>query len=442
MAMRTSSLEPVATTSVSTAFRRIQTAIPAPESIAPIQQLRSLETRSMSGMPPILWNHAEGFQVSDPYGNQWIDFTSGIVAANTGHANPRVMKAIAGQVEKSLAFTYAFPSMERSDALTALLSIAPPTLDKAILFSSGTEATECALMIMRRRGMAIEPVKRCILGIEGSYHGRTLGARLAGGAHGPVDGVDRALAGNFLLPFPGSESSKGFRNDVDALGIDPATVAGILFESIPGWSTTPHPVSYIMEMMNWTREHDVLVACDEVQAGMGRTGRWFAFEHYGISPDLIACGKGLTGCLPASAVIGHRSTIDLCEPGEMSSTFGGNPLTSAAVAATIAVLRDERLVERSACLGQLVGERLRRIASRHPSAVERCDGRGLFYSLHFRDAAAAEAITMECIRRGVMLFLTGRAFLKVTPPLIIEETALAEGLDVIASVVDDYFRED
>ncbi len=378
MAMRTSSLEPVDTESVDTAFRRIRTAIPVPESIAPIQRLRNLESRSMSGMPPILWDHASGFLVSDLYGNQWIDFTSGIVAANTGHANPRVMNAIADQLGKGLAFTYAFPSMERSEALTALLSISPPSLDKAILFSSGTEATECALMIMRRRGIAMAPEKRCILGIEGSYHGRTLGARLAGGADGLVDGVDRALAGYFLLPFPGSESSKGFRNDVAALGIDPTVVAGILFESIPGWSTTPHPAAYIAEMMDWSREHNVLVACDEVQSGMGRTGRWFAFEHYGIVPDLIACGKGLTGCLPASAVIGHRSIIDLCEPGEMSSTFGGNPLTSAAVAATIAVLRDEQLVERSACLGQLVGERLRRIASRHPAAIERCDGRGLF----------------------------------------------------------------
>ena len=198
------------------------------------------------------------------------------------------------------------------------------------------------------------------------------------------------------------------------------------------------------ELMRWAQKQGALVAVDEVQAGIGRTGRWFAFEHYGITPDLIACGKGLSSTLPASAVIGRKDVMDLAELGEMSSTFGGNPVSAAAVLANLDVMQDEKLVERSAALGQQLGDILRKNTERYGHYVGRLDGRGLFYSLQLKDPETAEPLAelcdemaMECVRRGVMLFVTGRGFLKFTPPLTIEQDALVEAVDVVGSVIDE-----
>ena len=444
MPIQVSSLTPVPTEPVETRYRRIRTPIPVPESIQLIERLRKVEPRSMFGMPPVVWHEAEGFLIRDPYGNQWIDLTSGIVMANSGHCHPRVMEAIRDQLDSRLIFSYAFPTEVREQAVERIAAIAPPGLDKAILFSSGTEATECCLSLMRKHGLTILPNKVGILSIEGSYHGRTLSARFAGGSPGPIDGLDRASVHQIQLPMPGGAESQGFEADLKRRGVDPETTAGIILESIPGFSATPYPQEYIDELRHWAQEQRVLVAVDEVQTGIGRTGRWFAFEYYGITPDLIACGKGLSSTLSASAVIGRKDVMDLAEPGEMSSTFGGNPVSAAAVLANLDVMHDEKLVERSAALGRQLGDVLHKKAEEYGHYVGRLDGRGLYYSLHLKDPETAEPLAdqcdemaMECVRRGVMLFVTGRGFLKFTPPLNIEQDALVEAVDVVGSVIDE-----
>ncbi len=406
----------------------------------------------MLGMPPVVWEQAEGFLIRDPYGNQWIDLTSGIVMANSGHGHPRVMQAIRDQLESQLIFSYAFPTRVREQVLQRLVEIAPPGLDKAILFSSGTEATECCISLMRKHGSRQSAEKVGIVSIESSYHGRTLSAKFAGGSPGPADGLDRASVSQTQLPLPGSPESQGFERDLQQRGVNPETTAGIIFESIPGWSTTLYPREYVSDLTRWAQKHGALVAVDEVQAGMGRTGRWFAFEHYGITPDLIACGKGLSSSLPASAVMGRNEVMDLAEPGEMSSTFGGNPLSAAAVLANLDVLRDEKLVERSASLGEKLGDVLGKKVEKvekHDRYVGRLEGRGLFYSLHLKNPDSGEPLgelcdemAMECVRRGVMLFVTGRGFIKFAPPLIIEEAALMEAVEVVTDVVEEMLRQE
>lgn len=449
MAIQVSHLTPVATTRVETRYRRIRTPIPVPESIDLIERLRKVEPRSMLGMPPVVWERADGFLISDPYGNQWIDLTSGIVMANSGHCHPRITQAIQDQLESQLIFSYAFPTRVREQVLERLVEIAPPGLNKAILFSSGTEATECCISLMRKHGSKRSPKKVGVLSFEGSYHGRTLSAKFAGGSPGLADGLDRASVFQTQLPLPGSPTSQGFERDLRQRRVNPEATAGIIFESIPGWSTTLYPGDYVAELMRWTRKHSVLVSVDEVQAGMGRTGRWFAFEHYGITPDLIVCGKGLSSSLPASAVIGRKEVLDLAEPGEMSSTFGGNPVCAAAVLANLDVLRDEELVERSASLGERLGDILGRKAEKYGRYVGRLEGRGLFYSLHLKNpdtgqplVELCDEIAMECVRRGVMLFVTGRGFIKFAPPLTIDEKALMEAVEVVTAVVDEMLPQE
>ena len=442
--MRVSSLSPAPTAPVQTRYRRIRTPIPAPESIDLLEGLRRVEPRSMLGMPPVVWDQAEGFLVRDPYGNQWIDLTSGIIVANAGHSHPRILEAIREQLDSQMIFSYAFPTRQRQQVLERLVDLAPPGLSKALLFSSGTEATECCFSLMRKHGLTKSREKLGVLSFEGSYSGRTLSAKFAGGSPGLVDGLERGAAFHTQLPFPGGPESGGFCADIERRGIKPETTAGIIFESVSGWSTTPHPQEYVDELIEWARQHDVLVSVDEVQAGMGRSGRWFAFERYGITPDLIACGKGLTSSLPASAVIGRADVMDLAELGEMASTFGGNPVSAAAVLANLDVLRDEKLVERSARLGEDLGAALRNRAERHQRHVGRLDGRGLFYSLHLKDPETGDPLVelcdelaTECVRRGVMMFVTGKGFLKFAPPLSIERDALLEAADVVGDVLDE-----
>ncbi len=445
MAMQVSALAPVAARAVQTHYRRIGTPIPVPESIAGLERLRAVEPKSMQGMPPVVWAEASGFLIRDPYGNQWIDLTSGIVMANTGHAHPRVMEAIRKQIESPLVFSYAFPTGLRRRALERVAALAPGENNKAILFSSGTEATECCLSLIRKHGLSISPAKTAVVSFESCYHGRTLGARMASGQPGLIDGLDRAAARYFQLPLP---EAGGFESAIGRLPVPPEEVAGVVLESIPGWNTTPHPRAYIDHLMRWARTHRILVACDEIQSGIGRTGRMFAFEHYGITPDLIACGKGLSSTVPASAVIGPAAILDLAAPGEMSSTFGGNPISAAAVLANLEVMDAERLVERSASLGRTLGAALERMCAPFAGWVGRCNGSGLFYSLHLRDPRSGEPlvelcdeIAMEAVRRGVMLFVTGKGMIKFSPPLIIEEDALQEAVGVVGEIVRERLAE-
>jgi 4-aminobutyrate aminotransferase-like enzyme len=446
--MQVSELTPVPTEPVDTRFRRISTPIPVPDSIPAIERLRTVEPRSMAGLPPVIWQRARGFQVEDPYGNRFIDLTSGAAAANAGHAHPRIIQAVKEQLDAELLFTYAFPSDVRSRLVERIAGLPPRELDKAIAFCSGTEANECALTLMRRHGLSISPDKIGILSFSGTFFGRTLGARFAGGAPGTIDAIRRDRVYQTQLPMPGSPESRGFHADLAEHGVDPAKTAGIIFESIASMTTTPYPQDYVDDLMAWAHTHSVLVAVDEIQVGWGRTGRLFAHEHYGITPDLIAMGKGVSSSLPVSVVKGRSHVLDLAPPGEMSSTHGGNPVCMAAALANLDVFEDEDLVRRSADLGERLAAWLRPIGDRHGGRhggrIKRIDGRGLWQAIHFRDPESGEPATelgdqvaMECVRRGLMSFITGSGFYRIAPPLVIDAEALEEAVGVFGAVVDD-----
>ena len=453
MPIDASELIPQQTTAVDSRWRRIVTPIPVPESIPVIERLRAAEPCSMSGMPPILWHEAEGFLVRDPFGNQWIDLTSGIVVANSGHSHPRILDAIRQATDQPLLATYAFPSQARLELLEKLVAISPIPDSKAILFCSGTEATECAMTVMRRHGQQIRSGKTGILSFAGSFHGRTLAASLAGGTEQPSDWIDRADVHHFHVPFPDCPrcpwgkpeynhcGETCFQNCLKSLsqrGIGPEQIAGIILEPVPGWTTRAMPTDFVAAMAAWARKHDVLIAFDEVQCGCGRTGKLFACEHLHFIPDLIALGKGLTSSLPVSAVLGHRDLLNQAVPGEMSSTHGGNPVCAAAALANLQVIEDERLVEASARTGARVLEKLQSLKSEFPDRVRAVDGLGLFISIHLKhpddgqpDVVLADAVAREAICRGVLMFTTGRGYLKFTPPLCIDVDAALEAADVL-----------
>ena len=468
--MNVSELTPQPTTAVDSRWRRIVTPIPVPASIPVIERLRAAEPQSMAGLPPILWDQAEGFLVRDRFGNQWIDLTSGIVLANAGHSHPRILEAIRWATEQRLLATYAFPSEPRLRLLEKLVALSPIPNSKAILYSSGTEATECALMLMRRHGQRIHRQKVGIVSLAGHYHGRTLAAHLASGMPQPTDWIERERVEHFQIPAPQSltcpwgKSHEGpcggecFRSSINALaerGVGPERIAGLILEPVPGTTTVPLPRDFAAAAADWAKQHNVVLAFDEIQCGCGRTGKFFGGEHLGVTPDLIVLGKGLSSSLPVSAVIGHSTLLDLPLPGEMSSTHGGNPVCAAAALANLQVLEDEELIQKSARTGTVVLNRLQDLQEEFPDWVRAVQGVGLFLSIHLRlpgsdsrgslrdptlDRGAihdypaiesADAVAQAAVRRGVLMFTTGRGYLKFTPPLSIDLEAALEAADVI-----------
>jgi 4-aminobutyrate aminotransferase-like enzyme len=451
--MRSTELKPVATERVETRYRRIVTPIPVPDSIPVIQRLRAVEPVSMSGMPPTLWHEAEGSSVRDPYGNQWIDFTSGILVANAGHSHPRILEAIRQATDRKLLVTYAFSSQDRLDLLEKLVRLSPLPDSKAMLYSAGTEATESALMLMRLHGKSISPEKGGILSFAAGFHGRTLGASLASGSPPPDEKLQRERAWHYQIPYPICPRCPWGRDAYDHCGewcfeqclatleergIGPEQIAGIIAEPILGWATWPLPDDFVRSLSAWAKQHDILLAFDEIQCGCGRTGKFFGHEHLGVVPDLILLGKGLSSSVPVSAVLGPRWLMDLPPPGEMSTTHGGNPLCARASLANLEVIEEERLVEAAARTGARVLEELAKLELELPAIVHSVHGKGLFITVHLNrpetvepDIALADAVAEEAVRRGVMLFTTGRGCLKIAPPLSIELEAALEAVGVL-----------
>ena len=214
-------------------------------------------------------------------------------------------------------------------------------------------------------------------------------------------------------------------------------------ETFQGASAAFAPVDYMRKMREWTTAHKILLVCDEVQAGFGRSGKMWGFEHYGIIPDLAAFGKGISGSLPLAALAGPAHVMDLHPPGSMSSTHSGNPVCCAAALASIGVILDEGLVENAARLGVVLIARLREIASKH-RVIGNVDGRGLVAAVNIvkpgtkePDAALAHEIVRRSMEKGLLMFSPvgfGGGTVKICPPLSISEDALNEGLDVLAEV--------
>ena len=444
---------PVETTNVQTDFRRIQTPIPVPESLPLLAALEKFESRSMHGQLPLVWDRAEGFQVHDAWGNSWIDFTSTIISANVGHAHARVIEALQAQLEKPLLHTYSYATQIRADYLRALIDATSPQFEKAFLLSAGTEATECALKLMRLHGYQQGKRQPGLITIEGNWHGRTLGAQML--SHNPMQ---KAWVGYhdphiFHLPFPypwradATADPRGFfRASIEALlaehQLDPQTdLCGFMLETFQGWGALFYPPEFVQELMRFAHEHGLLVAFDEMQSGFGRTGKLFGYMHYDVEPDLLCCGKGASSSVPLSFVLGSQVVMDLPEIGSMSSTHSANPLACAAGLATLRALLEDGLLDASARLGKQFRAGLEALQTRFPRHISQVMGHGLVAALHFVDPDAQDPghlcsrICEEALRRGLLVVHTGRESIKLAPPLVIHPAALDEGVAVLGEVI-------
>lgn len=452
MATKEFPLEPQTVELVGTKYRKITTKIPVPESIPALQKLRDLEPRSMGGQPPILWHSGKDFTVSDPYGNTWLDFSAGVLVTSVGHGRPEVVKAIQEMAGQGMYHSYCFPTEVRVKLIEELTSWLPAPLKRVFLLTTGSEATECCIKLARTKGRQVGGEKKnIIVTFENGFHGRTMGAQLAGGSAALKSWLpdDPTFV---QVPFPEGFRQKDVSFDVFSKtlakkGVSPDHVAGVMGETYQGCNATLMPAEYAQNLRRWCDEHKAVLIFDEVQAGFGRTGKAFGFMHYGVVPDLVACGKGLSGGMPVSAVLGTEDLMNMYGPGEMTSTHSANPICSAAALANLKIIRAEKLVENAAKLQPVLQAGAERIQKASGGKIGRVSGAGLVVAMQFTKAGTTDPdpepawqMVLKAVQRGVMLFApvgVGGCAIKVNPPLTITKDALEEGLAVLEQIAKE-----
>jgi 4-aminobutyrate aminotransferase / (S)-3-amino-2-methylpropionate transaminase / 5-aminovalerate transaminase len=401
----------------------------------------------MGGQPPVVWDRAEGFQVYDAWGNRWIDWSSGVLVANAGHGRREIADAIARQAESHLLTTFAFPNEPRALLVEKLVSVLPEPLKKILLLTTGSEAIECALKICRTYGIRTGGrSKHAIVSFDRAFHGRTMGAQQAGGSRELKEWIVNPDPGFVQVPFPDgwrtpNTSFELFENALGECGIEPQTVAGVVMETYQGGSAAFAPPAYVQALRQWCTGHKALLVLDEIQAGFGRTGKLWGFEHYGVVPDLAVFGKGISGSLPLSAVAGRPDVMDLHAPLSMTSSHAGNPVCCAAALASLGLVLEENLAGRAHETGALLHSKLGALASRFPQ-IGCVAGKGLVAGLACVRPGTTEPdgdLAFEVVRRsmekGVLMFSPvglGSATVKIAPPLVITVEAIEESVEALA----------
>jgi 4-aminobutyrate aminotransferase-like enzyme len=279
-----------------------------------------------------------------------------------------------------------------------------------------------------------------------------MGAQLAGGSPGGKKWMGKLDESFVQVPFPDGYKNPDIRFDLflETLrqkGIEPRQICGVMSESFQGVGPDFFPVEYAQSLEAWCRKNQILLIMDEVQAGFGRTGLWFAYQNYGIQPDLIACGKGISSSLPLSAVIGRTEVMELYPPGSMTSTHSGSPLPVAAAVANIKVLKKGGFVENAAALDPVLRDGLLALQKRHPREAGCVHSKGLVGGIQIvkpgtrePDSAAALAVNEACFRRGLLMFapvgVAGEC-IKIAPALDISRAALEEGIQALGESMDE-----
>ena len=435
---------------VQTQYRRIGTPLPVPESLDLLARLHQYEPIAMQGQPPIVWDRAEGFQVHDPYGNTWIDWSSGVLVTNAGHGRQEIVDAITAQAQRHLLTNYCFPSEIRAELVERLASLMPEPLKKVFLLTTGSETIECAIKLCRTHGVRVGgKEKHVIVSFEGAFHGRTLGSQQVGGIPELKQWIGITDVSFVQVPFPDGfrnphTTFSHFKESLERAGLRPSQVAGVILETYQGGNAAFAPVPFMQDLRAWCTEHDVLLVLDEVQAGFGRTGTLWGFEHYGVLPDLTTWGKGISSSLPIAAVAGRPDVMDLHASGSMTSTHTGNPICCAAALASLDLILGENLVENARAMGDILHDTLRGLKARYDN-IGAVAGKGLVGALMCvqpgtttPDAWLARTITWRCIEKGVLLFSPvgfGGASVKICPPLVINEAAMRESCAVLEESV-------
>ena len=425
--------------------------LPGPRSKEFFTRWARVEAQCTGYQAQVAWDHASGVVVTDADGNTFIDWTSGVLVTNVGHCHPDLVKAVQ-EVSRKLLNNYECLHESRVEAAEKLISVLPPFLDKCFFLTTGSETTEAALRIMKRKSGKFE-----IISFYGGFHGRTYAALSAGGLPGPKKGYGPTIPGSIRVPFPYCYRCP-FRADpatCDMLCLDyiedavransTGSLAGLIVEPYQGAAGFIFPPQgWLTRLEQWLRGRGLLFTLDEVQSSFGRTGKFWALEWEALTPDLVCIGKGIGSGVPASAVAARGEVIGVLGPGEMSSTLGGNPLASAAVSAVVDIMRRERLEENALRMGALMKSRLLEMMEKSPYVGD-VRGLGLVMGVELvkdkKTKEPAPDLTRKLIDLAADLgLLIGSVgvfgnVIRVAPPLVITEAEAHESLDIFEEAV-------
>jgi 4-aminobutyrate aminotransferase len=431
----------------------IVTPLPGPKAKAIIDRDRKYVSPSYTRDYPFVIARGEGAVVEDVDGNRFIDCAAGIAVNSTGVSHPDVVKAITEQAQKFIHMSgtdfYYEPQVRLAEELA---SIAPIDGDVRTFFgNSGTEATEASLKLAR-----YHTKRQGIIAFFGAFHGRSLGSlSLTASKAIQRRGFGPFMPGVYHAPYPdpyrfngspdqsGTASLSFIRDQIFVHLAAPDEIAAIVVEPIQGeGGYIVPPVSFMQGLRELTREHGIMLVLDEVQSGMGRTGRMFAAEHFGITGDIVNMAKGIASGLPLGVTCA-RADVMAWPPGAHASTFGGNPVSCAAAIATIKLLRDQ-LVKNAADVGAHLMDGLTALADKHP-LVGDVRGRGLMVGVelvrdrHTKERATHErdAVVAGAFNRGLLVLGAGKNALRLAPPLVLT-TAQA---DSVLRVFDEALTE-
>ncbi len=433
------SREPKTVPLVDTDHREIHGKIPGPSTKTLLDRLDKCEARAMGYQLPIVWDNAFDYGVEDLDGNLFIDFTSGIFVANIGHGNTEVECAIQERKDSSMMYSYTYATKKRADYLEALSAWSG--FDKALLMSSGTEAVEAALKLMRVYGKAVGKRRPGVISIAGAYHGRTMGAQLLnGGEHARWIGFEDPNIWhiNKMAPEGRGSPEEVFAHEIVRVvglnGLNATTdICGFMLESFIGWQCGFYHEGFVKAIAKFCKKNDILLCFDEMQSGFGRTGHKFGFEMYGVRPDLITVGKAMGNGLPLSGVLGRADILDLKDAHNLTSTYSANPLCCAAGLAVLQELDSQNLIAEAERKGVILAEYLAKL--QQAGLCEWVSGAGLIAAVAFKTPEIASEIVERCYQAGLLVVHTGRVTIKIGPPLVIPDDALTEGLEVLRQAI-------
>ncbi|KAH8899044.1 putative ornithine aminotransferase [Thozetella sp. PMI_491] len=398
---------------------------------------------SVQGMNshPVIMTRGQGSFLWDLEGKKYIDFNAGFSACNQGHCHPKIVEAMTRQCQ---LLTMPSRSVHVAQYAQFCKKICELTgFDKVAAMNGGAEAVDLAIKIARSWGYkakGIEQDKALVITASDNYHGRTLSILSAS-----TDEGYRKNCGPWMPnvgPFcAGNEVRFGSIEDLEqAFQSHGSQTAAFLVECVQGHAgCLAPPDGYIERVRELCDQYNVLFIADEIQAGLGRTGRLFSYEHAGIKPDMVIIGKSLSGGFyPISAVLGTRRAMDSIEPGQYGSTFSGNPLASAVAIASLDVIMNESLTARAADLGAKFEARFLAIKSPYFDTIT---GKGLFRSIYIHETHPQGRVTGKrlaalCLKRGLVVNASGRR-LRVAPALVIDEQVMLQGIDILEKALND-----
>ncbi len=408
---------------------------------------QSAVPRGVNTAHPIFAVRAENAEIWDVEGKRYIDFVGGIGAQNTGHRHPKVMKAIAAQLDQAVHTAFQVNGYESYVALAEKLNAMAPIEGpaKTIFFTTGAEAVENAVKIAR-----FATKRSAVITFTGAFHGRTLYATALTGKVVPYKaGFGDMPSGVYRLPFPVESHGHTTKATLDALEmlfkteVDPKLVAAMIIEPVQGeGGFYVAPFDFLNALRAICDKHGILLIADEIQSGFARTGKLFAIEHSGVKPDMITTAKSLAGGMPLSGVVGRASIMDAPEPGGLGGTYAGNPAACAAGLAVIEVLKEEKILEKSLALGEKLMTRLKQMSLRNDlPPID--DIRGLGSMIAFDlvksrgsqepDPDRAKQLMAEALKRGLILLTCGLYGngIRILVPITIADKHLDEGLNIL-----------